>query len=100
MKSRQSTLSHWQAHFSAQSRSGLSIKSYCEQHNLKRHQFTYYRNRMRKQKTCSVEPKLVPVVVASQKVLKVRINGIPFEFEGPISPRWMAELLHTMGELR
>ena len=99
MISRQSKLSHWQAHLSAQSQSGLSIKSYCEQHNLTRHQFAYYRNLMKKQKTCSAQPKLVPVVVANHKALKVSINGIPFEFEEPISPRWMAELLHAMGEL-
>lgn len=97
MRSSTDKIKQWQAHFAAQKESGLSVQRYCDEHNIKKHQFTYYKNRFKNQATLELRPKLVPVVVTSPKTIKIKINGVPLEFEDSTPPRWMAELLQAMG---
>ena len=97
MRSSTEKYKQWQAHFTAQKESGLSVQRYCDEHNIKKHQFIYYKNRLKNQAALEVRPKLVPVVVTSPKTIKIKINGVPLEFEESIPARWMAELLQEMG---
>jgi hypothetical protein len=42
----------WQDHITAWQGSGLSQAAYCKQHEIKFHNFAYWRNRLSSRKTC------------------------------------------------
>ena len=43
---RQRSRRHWQAHISAQRKSGLSRAAYCKEHNLSYHAATYWNRKL------------------------------------------------------
>jgi len=95
----------WQAHITAQKKSGLSRAEYCRQHQLSYHAATYWNRRL--SKTTSQKTTLVPVTFASsikidsapatRSVLKVILpNKIAVEVDDNFSPTTLTKLLMTL----
>jgi len=96
---------YWQAHVTAQKKSGLSRAEYCRQHQLSYHAATYWNRKF--SKPVSKETTLVPVTFASsikinsapmaRTVLKVILpNKIAVEVADDFSPITLTKLLVTL----
>lgn len=90
----------WAEHIKAQANSGKTIKAYCQQYDLNRDQFAYYRKRYRSL-AASLEPKprFLPVAVTVPQCLQVKINGVEFEFAHETSASWIAKVIWELGRL-
>lgn len=72
----------WQKHLQSQRESGLSQQTYCQQHDLKNHQFWYWKRKLEGPKRQPTKPSSVFVPVslaspASNPGLSIRLpNGI------------------------
>jgi len=95
----------WQAHITAQKKSGLSRAEYCRQHQLSYHAATYWNRKL--SEPISQKTTLVPVTFASsikidsmpatRSVLKVILpNKIAVEVDDSFSPTTLAKLLTTL----
>ena len=96
---------YWQAHVTAQKKSGLSRAEYCRQHQLSYHAATYWNRKF--SKPVSKETTLVPVTFAPsikmnsaptvRPVLKVILpNKIAVEVADDFSPITLTKLLVTL----
>jgi hypothetical protein len=102
---RQRSRRHWQAHISAQRKSGLSRAAYCKEHNLSYHAATYW-----SRKLSQVEQKqtnLVPVRFSSDIAIKtyqtarsgmkvILPNKIVIEVGDDFSPATLKKLLTAL----
>jgi len=95
----------WQAHITAQKRSGLSRAEYCRQRQLSYHAATYWNRKL--SEPVSQKTTLVPVTFASsikidsapatRSVLKVILpNKIAVEVDDSFSPTTLTKLLATL----
>lgn len=96
MKLSEEKLELWKQHFAAQEQSGLSVAKYCRQHNLKVHQFKYYRSSLsaKTQKT----PHFIPVKVKKREMVKIEIAGVELGISSDISQAWLAKLILEVGK--
>lgn len=96
---------HWQAHISAQLKSGLSRAAYCKEHNLSYHVVTYWSKKL--SAPLKEQTNLVPVRFASSSGitpassahsdLKVILpNKIAIEVGDDFSPATLAKLLTVL----
>jgi len=97
MRSSQEKRKQWQAHFAAQRESGLSVQRYCDKHQLKKHQFIYYKQQLKDEPSIESKPKLLPIVVQRPKSIQIKINGISLELDVATPPSWLAQVLMEMG---
>ena len=97
MRSNQEKRKQWQAHFTAQKESGLSVQRYCDKHQLKKHQFVYYKRQLKDELIMDSKPKLLPIVVQRPKSIQIKINGISLELDEATPPSWLAQVLLEMG---
>lgn len=97
MRSKQEKCEYWQAHFTAQKESGLSVQRYCDKHQLKKHQFACYKRQFNDESTTNSKPKLLPIVVQRSKSIQMKINGISLELDQATPPSWLAQVLIEMG---
>lgn len=100
MRSSKEKLNFWQQHIDDQKQSGISVQAYCDQHKLKKHQFTYYRRRLRGS-TAVVESKarFLPVAVTVPKGLQMKIDGVELEFSHSTPASWVAKVIWEVGRL-
>lgn len=93
---------HWQAHISAQLKSGLSRAAYCKEHNLSYHVATYWSKKL--SAPLKEQTNLVPVRFSSsiitmpassaQSDLKIILpNKIAIEVGNDFSPATLTKLL-------
>lgn len=76
----------WQHHIASWQQSGASQAEYCQQHDLKLTNFSYWRTRLNQPKPAR---KLIPVDISSTAMIRLTLpNGIRVE-----SP------LHALGEV-
>ncbi len=99
---------HWQAHVTAQKKSGLSRAEYCRQHQLSYHASTYWNKKLSKSKVSCRQTTLVPVtlgpsirrenpLVAVQSTLKIILpDKIAVEVSDNFSPVTLSRLLATL----
>lgn len=97
---------HWQAHLTAQKKSGLSRAEYCRQHQLSYHASTYWNKKL--SKDSSRQTTLVPVtlgpsikrenpLVAVQSSLKIILpDRIAVEVSDNFSSVTLSRLLATL----
>lgn len=65
MLSTPSKTRYWREHIERWSSSGLSQRAYCEQHDLKPHNLSYWKNKLDTRQTSAAEDGFVPVVLES-----------------------------------
>jgi hypothetical protein len=96
---------HWQAHISAQKKSGLSRAAYCKEHNLSYHTATYWSRKLSIPE--HEQTNLVPVRFSSnieinpaqtaRSGLKVILpNKIAIEVDDDFSPAALTKLLTAL----
>ncbi len=73
-----------------------SHSEYCNEHDLKKHQFAYYKNQFKHETRPSASPKLLPVVATCSKVIKVKISGVELDSTAPAS--WIAQVIMAIGK--
>lgn len=104
-KNKQQKERHWQAHISAQRKSGLSRAAYCKEHNLSYHVATYWSKKL--SEPLKGQTNLVPVRFSSSietmparsahSDLKVILpNKIAIEVGNDFSPVTLAKLLTVL----
>jgi hypothetical protein len=59
----------WQDHITAWQSSGLSQVAYCKQHEIKLHNFTYWRNRLSPAKAPSAKLMKLATMPASSRIV-------------------------------
>jgi transposase-like protein len=94
--------SFWEHHLERWQQSGLSQRAYCRKHQLKPHQFYYWRRRIRKPQTqVSFLPVTLPADTPQQSHL-VRIlmpNGCAMELEGRAESEQLERLVNIVAAL-
>ncbi len=96
MKLSEEKLELWKQHIADQEKSGLPVAKYCRQHNLKVHQFKYYRSRL-SSKTKKT-PHFIPVQVKKKEMVKLEIAGVEVGITSDISQAWLAKLILEVGK--
>lgn len=64
---------YWKNHNEEQRRSGLSIRAYCDEHQLKQHCFGYWRDKFRRVSKEASHPKPMIRVVAKEVRSEFRV---------------------------
>lgn len=94
----------WQAHIESWRQSGLSQVAYCREHRLKKHQFTYWKKRIRtKDQDIAFVPlrcsQNLPVLVNPSKICLITPNGYTLELTGGFDQIAVRQLLNTVRSL-
>jgi hypothetical protein len=89
---------HWETHIESWQRSGLSQLAYCREHDLKPHQFTYWKKRIvSADGAISFVPlhfsQNLPVAVKTTTINVVTPNGYRFELGAGFDPALVKQLL-------
>lgn len=96
---------HWQAHISAQRKSGLSRAAYCKEHNLSYHAATYWSRKLSKpmQKQTNLVPvkfpsniEINPAQTARPDFKVILANKIAIEIGDDFSPATLTKLLAVL----
>jgi len=106
-ENRQRSRQHWQAHISAQMKSGLSRAAYCKENNLSYHAATYWSRKLSQSQSGQEQTNLVPVRFSSnialntyqtaRSGLKVILpNKIVIEVGDDFSPSTLKKLLTAL----
>ena len=61
----QATLNEWASRFADQKSSGLSVAEWCEQNNLSRYKFFYWKRQLKEEAIEQVLPEIVPLTIPS-----------------------------------
>ena len=61
----QATLNEWALRFADQKSSGLSVAEWCEQNNLSRYKFFYWKRQLKEEAIQQVLPEIVPLTIPS-----------------------------------
>jgi hypothetical protein len=102
---RQRSRRHWQAHISAQRKSGLSRAAYCKEHNLSYHAATYWNRKLSlpEQKQTNLVPvrfssniALNPAQPAHSCLKVILPNKIAIEVGDDFSPATLTKLLTAL----
>ncbi len=104
-KNKQRKERHWQAHISAQLKSGLSRAAYCKEHNLSYHVATYWSKKL--SEPVKEQTNLVPVRFSSRietmparsahsKLKVILPNKIAIEVGDDFLPSTLAKLLTVL----
>jgi hypothetical protein len=97
-------ITHWRAIMRNQSASGLSVAAFCREHDIRAHQFHWWRHRLRKIDSLAKESgfiKLVPISTPQPSGIRIHLSGGVFiEVEQGFDPptlRAAVETLQTQG---
>ena len=90
-------IEYWKQHDEEQRRSGLSIRAYCEQHQLKNHNLNYWREKFRRESEKG--PNAFVRVVAKKPALETSVvarlslsDGLVLECMTWPAVQWLKEL--------
>lgn len=88
----------WQDHITACQSSGLSQAAYCKQHEIKFHNFAYWRNRLSPAKAPSAKlMKLGGMPAASRMIMNLPL-GVRLELSASDLPVVLPAVLHILRE--
>jgi hypothetical protein len=88
----------WQDHITAWQGSGLSQVAYCKQHEIKFHNFAYWRNRLSPAKAPSAKlMKLGAMPVSSRVIINLPL-GVRLELSASDLPVVLPAVLHILRE--
>lgn len=102
---RQRSRRRWQAHISAQRKSGLSRAAYCKEHNLSYHAVTYWSRKLSlpEQEQTNLVPvkfssniKINPAQTARSSLKVILPNKIAIEISDDFSPVTLKKLLTAL----
>jgi hypothetical protein len=88
----------WQYHITAWQGSGLSQAAYCKQHEIKFHNFAYWRNRLGPAKAPSAKLMQLGAMPASSRVVINLPPGVRLEIAASDLPVVLPGVLHTLLE--
>ena len=93
--------SFWKHHLEKWQESGLSQQAYCHEHNLKTHQFYYWRRQFNKEDGVAFLPVTFPAdsILHSFAVRIVMPNGCSIELEGRDAPEQLERLVTIVSAL-
>jgi hypothetical protein len=88
----------WQDHITAWQGSGLSQVAYCKQHEIKFHNFAYWRNRLSHAKTPSAKLMKLGAMPASSRVMMNLPLGVRLELSASDLSVVLPAVLHILRE--
>ena len=88
----------WQDHITAWQGSGLSQAAYCKQHEIKFHNFAYWRNRLSPAKAPSAKLMKLGAMPASSRVVMNLALGVRLELSASDLPVVLPAVLHILRE--
>jgi hypothetical protein len=88
----------WQDHVTAWQGSGLSQAAYCKQHEIKSHNFAYWRNRLSPAKTPSAKLMKLGAMPVSSRVMINLPLGVRLELSASDLPIVLPAVLHILRE--
>jgi hypothetical protein len=88
----------WQDHITAWQGSGLSQVAYCKQHEIKFHNFAYWRNRLSPAKTPSAKLMKLGAMPVSSRVMMNLPLGVRLELSASDRPAVLPAVLHILRE--
>jgi hypothetical protein len=88
----------WQDHITAWQGSGLSQAAYCKQHEIKFHNFAYWRNRLSPAKVPSAKLMKLGTIPASSRVVMNLPLGVSLELSAGDLPVVLPAVLHILRE--
>ena len=88
----------WQDHITAWQGSGLSQAAYCKQHEIKFHNFAYWRNRLSPAKEPSAKLLKLGGVSASSRMIMNLPLGVRLELSASDLPVVLPAVLHILRE--
>jgi hypothetical protein len=88
----------WQDHITAWQGSGLSQVAYCKQHEIKFHNFAYWRNRLSRAKAPSAKLMKLGAMPASSRVMVNLPLGVRLELSASDLPVVLPAVLHILRE--
>jgi hypothetical protein len=88
----------WQDHITAWQGSGLSQAAYCKQHEIKFHNFAYWRNRLSPAKAPSAKLMKLGAMPVSSRVMMNLPLGVRLELSASDLPVVLPAVLHILRE--
>ena len=88
----------WQDHITAWQGSGLSQSAYCKQHEIKFHNFAYWRNRLSPRKEPTSKLMKLSGMAASPRVVMNLPLGVRLELSASDLPVVLPAVLHILRE--
>ncbi|CAA0093648.1 IS66 family insertion sequence element accessory protein TnpA [Zhongshania aliphaticivorans] len=88
----------WQDHITAWQGSGLSQAAYCKQHEIKFHNFAYWRNRLSPAKEPSAKLLKLGGMLASSRMIMNLPLGVRLELSASDLPVVLPAVLHILRE--
>jgi hypothetical protein len=88
----------WQDHINAWQGSGLSQTAYCKQHEIKFHNFAYWRNRLNPAKAPAAKFMKLSTMPVSSRVLMNLPLGVRLELSASDLPVVLPAVLHILRE--
>ena len=101
MSPRATQATKYEKHVNKQSLSVLSVKNYCEQHDLNRHTFQYYRKKFKEAQNSKSSP--LPSSSSFTTVKLVSSDSLPSSSSKnspslSIDPTWLAQFIKNIWE--
>ncbi|MFT5889586.1 MAG: hypothetical protein ACI9BO_002414 [Zhongshania sp.] len=88
----------WQDHITAWQGSGLSQAAYCKQHEIKFHNFAYWRNRLSPAKESASKLMKLGAMPVSSRVMMNLPLGVRLELSASDLPVVLPAVLHMLRE--